>query len=216
MFGLGRKPKLIVHHLNESRSQRVLWMLEELGCPYELVRHNRDPQTRLAPPELKAIHPLGKAPVIVDGGRTIHESAAILDYLARRYGKGRFSPAPDSPDYDRYQQWMHYAEGSAALPMMLTLYVGRLGEAGAPLVPRIESETANHLGYIEQALAGRQFLVGDHLTAADVQISFVLEGFRAFGKLQAYPNASAYLDRLHARPAFRRGVEKGGEYALGR
>ena len=217
MFGLGRKkPTLTVHHLNESRSQRVLWMLEELDLDYELVKHQRDPQTRLAPPELKAVHPLGKSPVIVDKGRTINESAAILDYLVRRYGKGRFAPAHDTAAYDDYVMWLNYAEGSAMLPLMLQLYVGRLGEAGAPLHPRIQSEIANHLGYIDQHLAGRSFLVGDSLTAADVQMSFVLEAARAFGLLQAYPNASAYLDRLHARPAYSKAVEKGGEYNFGR
>ena len=142
---------IVVHHLNNSRSQRILWALEELGLPYEIKRYQRDAQTNLAPPELKQVHPLGKSPVITDGNRTVIESGAIIDYLIRRYGKGRLQPAPETPEYDQYQQWLHYAEGSAMLPLMLNLYVGRLGDAGAPLKPRIESEIANHLGYIDGA-----------------------------------------------------------------
>ncbi len=137
---------ITVHHLNDSRSQRILWLLEELGLPYRIERYQRDAQTRLAPPELKAVHPLGKSPVISDDGRTIHESGAIVDYLIRRHGGGRLQPKPDSPAYDDYVQWLHYAEGSAMLPLLLHLYVARLGEAGAPLRPRIESELAKHLG----------------------------------------------------------------------
>ena len=138
---------IVVHHLNNSRSQRILWALDELELPYEIKRYQRDAQTNLAPPELKQVHPLGKSPVITDGNRTLIESGAIIDYLIRRYGKGRLQPAPESAEYDEYQQWLHYAEGSAMLPLMLNLYVGRLGEAGAPLHERIESEMANHPGY---------------------------------------------------------------------
>ena len=142
---------IIVHHLNDSRSQRVLWLLEELGLPYEIRHYQRDAATRLAPPELKAVHPLGKSPVITDGGRTVIESGAIVDYLIRRHGGGRLQPAAGhAPTTTSYQQWLHYAEGSAMLPLMLQLYVSRLGEAGAPLAPRIESEIANHLGYVER------------------------------------------------------------------
>lgn len=215
MFPLGGKPKLVVHHLNDSRSQRVLWMLEELGLDYEVVRYERDATTRLAPPALKAIHPLGKSPVLVDGKRTVAESGAILDYLVRRHGRGRFAPPQDTPAYDDYAHWMHYPEGSAMFPVLLQLYAARLGEAAAAIQPRIDSEMANHLGYIDQALAGRDYLLGDSFSAADVQLSFVLEAARAFGKLAAYPNASAYLDRMEARPAFQRALEKGGAYSLG-
>jgi len=215
MLGLGGKGRLVVHHLNDSRSQRVLWMLEELGLDYEIVAYQRDAATRLAPPELKAVHPLGKSPVLQDGKRTIAESAAILDYLVRRHGKGRFAPPQDTPAYDDYVHWMHYPEGSAMLPVMTHMYALRLGEAAAPIRPRIDSEFANHLGYIDQALQGRAYLVGDGLTAADVQISFVLEAARAFGKLADYPDAAAYLDRLEARPAFQRALQKGGPYSLG-
>ncbi|MDX2233707.1 MAG: glutathione S-transferase [Hyphomonadaceae bacterium] len=204
-----------VHHLNESRSQRILWMLEELALAYEIVPYQRDPVTRLAPDSLKAIHPLGKSPVIEDNGRVIAESGAILDYLARWHGSGNFAVRPDSEDWPQYLHWMHYAEGSAMLPLMLQLYTMRLGEAAAPLMPRIESEIANHIGYIDQSVRGREFIVGAAFTAADVQMSFPLEVARAFGKLTAYPDANAYLDRLHARPAYKRGMDRGGPYSMG-
>src|SRR6478609_3153999 len=205
---------LTLHHLNDSRSQRILWLLEELGVPYEMKRYQRDATTRLAPPELKKIHPLGKSPVITDGDVTIAESAAIVDYVIRRYGKGAMMPALGSADYEAYNEWLHYSEGSAMLPLMLNLYVSRLKEAGAPLHPRIDSEIANHLGYIDGALKGKKFFVGTSLTGADIQMSFVAEVANSFGKLAAYPNFAAWLTRMHARPAFKRSVEKGGAYRL--
>jgi len=205
---------IVVHHLNDSRSQRILWLLEELGLPYEIKNYQRDAQTRLAPPELKKVHPLGKSPVITDGNRTIIESGAIIDYLIRRHGRGRLQPAPETPAYDEYVQWMHYAEGSAMLPLMLNLYAMRLGEAAAPLMPRIEDEIANHLGYIDSALKGRQFLVGDSLTGADIQMSFVGEVAGAFGKRAQYPNLDAWTRRLHERPAYKKALERGGAYNL--
>jgi glutathione S-transferase len=207
---------LTIHHLNESRSQRVIWLLEELGAPYEIATYARNAQTRLAPPELKAIHPLGKSPVITDGDRTVHETGAIIDYIIRHHGGGRMQPDPKSADYDVYQQWLHYGEGSAMLPLMLNMYVGRLKEAGAPLHPRIESETANHLGYIDGSLKDRDFFVGAGLTGADIQMSFVGEVARAQQKLASYPNFNAWLDRMHARPAWKTAIEKSGPYALGR
>ncbi|MEO9191567.1 MAG: glutathione S-transferase, partial [Acetobacteraceae bacterium] len=152
---------IIVHHLNDSRSQRILWLLEELRLPYEIKPYQRDQKTRLAPPELLAVTPLGKSPVITDDGKLVIESGAIIDYVIRRHGNGRLQPDPASAAYDEYMQWLHYAEGSAMLPLMLHLYVSRLGDAGAPLHPRIESELANHLGYIDAALRDRAFLVGD-------------------------------------------------------
>jgi glutathione S-transferase len=203
---------ITVHHLNDSRSQRVLWLLEELGTPYQIVRHARDATTRLAPPELLAVHPLGKSPVIVDDGLTVHESGAIVDYLIRRHGGGRLQPPPGTPDLARYNQWLHYAEGSAMLPLMLRLYVGRLGEAGAPLKPRIDSELANHLGYVNRSLEGREFLVGDSLSGADIQMSFVAEAARDLRV--AYPAMDAWIRRLWARPAYQRALERGGPYAL--
>ena len=205
---------LVVHHLNDSRSQRVLWLLEELGLPYQIRHHQRDAVTRLAPPALKDVHPLGKSPVLVDGTRTMIESGAIIDYLIRRHGQGRLQPQPQSPLYDEYQQWLHFAEGSAMLPLLLKLYVSRLGDAGAPLSPRIESEIANHLGYIEQSLAGRDWLLGSELTGADIQMSFVGEVAGARGHRERYPNVDAWVRRFQQRPAYRRALERGGPYAF--
>jgi glutathione S-transferase len=203
---------LTLHHLNDSRSQRILWLLEELGVPYEMKRYQRNAQTRLAPPELTAVHPLGKSPVITDGDITLAESGAIVDYIIRHYGKGALMPAAGSADYEVYNEWLHYSEGSAMLPLMLHLYVGRLKEAGAPLHPRIDSEMANHLGYVDGALKGKQFLVGDTLTGADIQMSFVGDMAKVFDKLGPYPGLAAWLSRMHARPAFQRSIEKGGAY----
>ncbi|WNG38227.1 glutathione S-transferase [Archangium violaceum] len=203
---------LKLHHLVNSRSQRILWLLEELGLDYELVVYPRDPKTGFAPPELKAIHPLGKSPVLEDNGRVFAESGAIIDYLVRRHGKGRLAPAPDSVEYDDYVHWLHYAEGSAMLPLMLNLYVGRTGEAGAPIMPRISGEVKNHFGYISGALSARDYLVGNDFTAADIQMSFVLEAARLTGAqeaFQSFPNLGAYLERLHARPAYQRAQERG-------
>ena len=205
---------ITVHHLNNSRSQRILWLLEELGLPYEIKRYQRVPKTNLAPPELKAINPLGKSPVIEDGALVLIESAAIIDYLIRRHGAGRLQPDPATATYDKYVQWLHFAEGSAMLPLMLNLYVGRLGEAGAPLHPRIESELANYLGYLNDVLADSPYLVGDELSGADIQMSFIGEIAKAQGKLQAYPNLEAWVQRFQARPAYRKAVEQGGEYAF--
>jgi len=204
---------LKVHHLNNSRSQRILWLMEELGLDYEIVRYQRDATTNLAQPELKAIHPLGKSPVLEDDEHKIAESGAIVEYVVDRYGGGRLRPDPASSAHVDYIEWLHYAEGSAMLPLMLNLYVMRLGEAGAPLHPRIESETANNLGYVAGALGDQDYLLGE-FTGADVPMSFVVEVARAFGRLSAYPNLVAYLDRLHARSAFRRALEKGGAYNL--
>jgi len=203
---------LTLHHLNDSRSQRILWLLEELGTPCEIKHYQRNAQTRLAPPELMQVHPLGKSPIITDGDVKIAESGAIVDYVIRRYGKGAMMPAPDSADYEAYNEWLHYSEGSAMLPLMLNLYVSRLKEAGAPLHPRIDSELANHLGYVEAALKGREFFVGTKLSGADIQMSFVGDMAKVFDKLGPYPNLAAWVGRMHARPAFQRSVEKGGAY----
>ena len=203
---------LTLHHLNDSRSQRILWLLEELGTPYEIKNYQRNAKTRLAPPELTDVHPLGKSPVITDGNVKIAESGAIVDYIIRTYGKGAMMPVIGSADYEAYNEWLHYSEGSAMLPLMLNLYVGRLKEAGAPLHPRIDGEIANHLGYVEGALKGREFFIGTSLTGADIQMSFVAEMAKVFKKLEPYPNLSAWLTRMHARPAFQRSVEKGGAY----
>ncbi|MBL8556864.1 MAG: glutathione S-transferase [Phenylobacterium sp.] len=207
---------LVVHHLNDSRSQRILWLLEELGADYAIKRYARDATTRLAPPELVAVHPLGKSPVITDGDRVVHESGAIIDYIIRRHGGGRLAPAVGSDDYETYNQWLHYAEGSAMLPLMLNMYVGRLGDGGAPLQPRIESELANHLGYIEKSLTGRDWLVGDSVTGADINLSFVGEVVGVYGRFPQYPAIEAWVTRFQARPAYRAALEKGGAYSFAR
>ena len=203
---------ITVHHLNESRSQRVLWLLEELGVPYEIKFYARDTTTRLAPPELMKVHPLGKSPVLEDGGQTIIESGAIVDYLIRHHGKGRLQPAVGTTDFEVYNQWLHYAEGSAMLPLLLKLYVSRLGEAGAPLQPRIDSELANHLGYVNASLADREWLVGGELSGADIQMSFVGEAAR--GLRAGYPHLDAWVKRFQQRPAYRRALERGGPYSM--
>ena len=205
---------ITVHHLNDSRSQRILWLLEELALPYEIKFYQRDATTRLASPELKAVHPLGKSPVISDEHGTIAESGAIVDHLIRRHGAGRLAPAIDAPAYDAYNEWLHYAEGSAMLPLMLKMYVGRLGEAGAPLHPRIESEIDNHMSYIDAALGSRDWLVGDDLTGADIQMSFVGEILKPLGGHGRYPAIDAWVARFQARPAYRRALEKGGAYSF--
>src|SRR5258708_5493144 len=206
---------LVVHHLNDSRSQRILWLLEELGAPYEIKPYQRDATTRLAPPELKSIHPLGKSPVITDGAETIAESGPVVDYIVRKYGGGRPAPAPGPAALETYHAGLHYAEGSAMLPLMLNMYVMRLGEAGAPLHPRIADEMANHLGYVDQSLEGRDWLMGKDLTGADIQMSFVGEVCGAFGQFDRYPNIKAWVDRFQARPAYAAALQKGGPYNLG-
>jgi glutathione S-transferase len=203
---------LTVHHLNNSRSQRVLWLLEEMGTPYEIAKYQRMSPLPMAPPELKEVHPLGKSPVITDGDRTIAESGAIVEYLIDRYGNGRFKPARGTDDYWKYVEWMHYAEGSAMFPLLMALFLGFLGDAGEPLRPHVDAQIALHLSYMESGLGGRRFFVGDHLTGADIQLLFVLEA--AGSRLAPYPGLVAYRDRMHARPAYQRGIEKGGPYQL--
>jgi glutathione S-transferase len=207
-----------VHHLNNSRSQRVLWLLEELEIAYDIVPYRRDPATRLAPPALKAIHPLGKSPVIRDGGLVLAESGAIVEYLVGRYGNGRLAPARDfaSPDYVAYLYWMHFAEGSAMLPLLLRLYVGLLREAGAPLKPRIESELQNHFGHMSAALGDSAYFVANTFSAADIQLSFVLDAGAARGPLKDYPNLVRLNERLKARPAYQRALARGGPNEVGR
>jgi glutathione S-transferase len=203
---------LKVHHLNNSRSQRILWLLEELGTPYEIVHYKRGAPIPLAPPELKAVHPLGKSPVLTDGARTIAESGAIVEYLIDTHGQGRMKPKHGTDDYWKYVEWVHYAEGSAMLPLLLALYTGMLGDAAALLKPRVDSEIANNLSYMEASIIGREFFVGPDLTGADIQLLFVLEA--AGARLEPYPNLVRYRAGMQARPAYQRGIEKGGPYAL--
>jgi glutathione S-transferase len=206
---------LKVHHLNNSRSQRILWLLEELELPYEIVKYQRMSPVPFAPPELKAVHPLGKSPVITDGDVTIAESGAIIEYILDKYGKGRMRPDRTSADHIRYIEWLHYAEGSAMLPLLMNMYTSMLGDAAAPLRPRIESEIANNLSFMEKSLGGRAFFVGNTLTGADVQLTFVLEAAASGGLLKDYPGLTKYLAGMQARPAYKRAIDKGGPYELG-
>jgi len=203
-----------VHHLNNSRSQRILWLLEELEVPYEIIKYQRDAETNLAPPELKDVHPLGKSPVVSDGDQTIAESGAIIEILAKRYGSNRLVPAEGSKAHDRYIEWLHFAEGSAMLPLMLALYTSRLGDAAAPLGPRIMSEIDNHFSYMNNAIEKGGYLLGPEFSAADIQNSFTLEAGKMRGFLDNYPNLLDLLARLQARPAYKRALEKGGPYAF--
>ena len=200
---------LVVHHLNNSRSQRVLWLLEELELPYQLKTYQRDAVTNLAPPELKAVHPLGKSPLLEDDGEVIQESGAIVQHLIDRYGAGRFAPAP--ADALRHLQLMHFAEGSAMIPILLQLYTARLGEAAAPLHPRIQEQLASHFGYLEHELRPSGHFVGDDWTGADVMLSFPAE-VAAMQAAAAYPGLAAFVAAVHARPAWQRARKKGGAY----
>ena len=205
---------LIVHHLNNSRSQRVLWLLEELGLPYTIKHYSRDAVTNLAPPELKAVHPLGKSPVLEDDGKTIIESGAIVDYILRRHGKGALMPAPGSDAHEDYLQWLHFAEGSAMTPFLLALYTGRLGEAAAPLQPRIQSEIGAHVKYLSDCLGGDDWLIENRLTGADVMMSFIAEIACGQGLGAHFPNLLAYAKRIQSREAWSRAAEKTEPYGF--
>ena len=207
---------IIVHHLEESRSQRVLWLLEELGLDYEVKRYARNTQTRLAPPELKAIHPLGKSPLVERDGTIFAESGAIVEYFAEQEGGGKLAVAPSDPARAQYLYWLHFAEGSAMLPLLLKLYVGMLGEAGAPLMQmRVEPEIDNYLSHANAALGANEYFVANRFTAADIEMSFVLDAAGSRGGLERYPNLVRARAANQARPAYKRALEKGGVYKMG-
>ena len=207
---------IIVHHLEESRSQRVLWLLEELGLDYEVKRYARNAQTRLAPPELKAIHPLGKSPVLERNGKIFAESGAIVEYFAESEAGGKLAVPPGDPARAEYLYWLHFAEGSAMLPLLLKLYVGMLGEAGAPLMQmRVEPEIDNHLSHANAALGASDYFVANRFTAADIEMSFVLDAAGSRGGLERYPNLVRARAANQARPAYKRALEKGGVYKMG-
>lgn len=206
---------LTVHHLNNSRSQRILWLLEELELDYELKGYQRDAETNLAPPELEAVHPLGKSPVITDGSNTIIESGAIIDYILRVHGAGRLMPTAGSVEHEQYLQWLHYAEGSAMLPLMLRMYTGRLPDGGAALQPRIDDELNRHLGYLDKSLEGVDWFVGNTFSGADIQLSFVAELVPLLHPTASFPNLAAFRDRLQARPAYKKALARGGKYDFG-
>ncbi|HUH84008.1 MAG TPA: glutathione S-transferase [Stellaceae bacterium] len=220
---------ITVHHLNNSRSQRMLWLLEELGVPYEVQRYQRDAQTMLAPAALKAVHPLGKSPVISDDGTTVAESGAIIEYIVERYGQGRLAPTPGTPERLRYIYWLHYAEGSAMPPLVMKLIFTRLKSAPMPFFVRpiarsiadraltgfVEPQIKLHLDYLEGELGKSPWFAGPDFSAADVQMSFPLEAAAARGGLDAArPKLMDFLGRIHARPAYQRALEKGGRYEL--
>jgi glutathione S-transferase len=220
---------IIVHHLNNSRSQRILWLLEELGLDYELKRYERDPVTMLAPAALRAVHPLGKSPVITDDGQVLAESGAIVEYLVGRYGDGRLAPRPDTPERLRYTYWMHYAEGSAMPPLLLKLIFDRMAKGPMPVLMRpivrriaervrggfVDPQIAKHLTYLESELGQSAWFAGDAFTAADIQMSFPIEVAAARGGLDATrPKLWGFLERIHARPAYQRALDKGGRYEL--
>jgi glutathione S-transferase len=220
---------ITVHHLNNSRSQRVLWLLEELALPYEIKRYERDPKTMLAPASLREVHPLGKSPVITDGELTLAESGAIIEYLVDRYGNGRLRPAVGTPEYLRYTYWLHYAEGSAMPPLLLKLIFDQIEKNSMPFLVRpiarlitnrvkssfIEPQLTQHLDYMESEIAKTIWFAGNEFTAADIQISFPLEAAVARAGLNASrPKLITFLNRIHSRPAYQQALERGGAYDL--
>lgn len=204
---------ITVHHLQNSRSIRILWLLEELGLPYEIVHHQRRDHM-FAPDEYRRVHPLGKAPAITDGDRVIAESGAIIEYILEVHGNGRMRPQTGSDDWVRYLQWMHLIEGSVMLPYILSIYIEMLGEGGAPIKGRADSENALHFGFLESEMTGRAFVVGDGLTGADIQLTFLLDGAQGRGMLAEYPELARYHSGMIARPAYQRALEIGGSYNL--
>jgi glutathione S-transferase len=221
---------IVVHHLNNSRSQRILWLLEELGLDYEIKRYQRDPKTMLAPPELKAVHPLGKSPVITDGELVVAESGAIIEYLVEREG-GRFVPAGGTPARLRYTHFLHYAEGSMMSPLLLKLVFDKVESSPMPFFVKpiargiaqkvkgsfVLPQIALHLGYLEAELGKHPWFTGEEFTAADIALSFPLEAAAARGGLNdKYPRLVDFLKRIHARPAYVRALERGGEYQIGK
>ena len=221
---------ITVHHLNNSRSQRLLWLLEELGLEYEIKRYQRDPKTMLAPPELRKVHPLGKSPVMEEDGIKVAESGAITEFVLDRHDpKNTLRPAPGTPDRLRFTYWLHYAEGSAMTPLLLALIFGRMPKQPMPFFVKpvakgiadkvlgtfVNPQLKNHLEFMEGELAKSTWFAGEHFSAADIQMSFVGEAFAARGGLnESKPHMWAWLKRIHARPAYLRAVERGGPYEL--
>ena len=219
---------IVLHHLNNSRSQRILWLLEELGLEYEVKRYQRDATTMLAPPELRAVHPLGKSPVITDGDVTVAESGAIVEYLVERHGQGRLIPVAGTPERLRFTFWLHYAEGSAMPPLLLALVFGRIETAPMPFFVRpvakgivrkvragfITPQLETHLGYMESEIGKTPWFAGKNFTAADIQMSFPVEAAHSRAGLtaQTRPHLADWLKRIHARPAYQRALVKGGPY----
>jgi glutathione S-transferase len=203
---------LIVHHLNNSRSQRILWLLEEICAPYDIRHYSRDAATNLAPLELLAIHPLGKSPLLQDGDRVIMESAAIVEYLCERHGGGHLVPDRGTDAHVRHLELLHFAEGSAMTPILLQLYTSRLGDAAVPLQPRIQQQLASHFDFLENALGANGCFIGDGLSAADIMLSFPAEIAVMQGQGAERPKLAAFVAAIHARPAWQTARKKGGAY----
>lgn len=203
---------LIVHHLNNSRSQRILWLLEELGVNYEIRHHQRDAVTNLAPPALLSIHPLGKSPMIEDNGRVIYESGAITEYLCERHGGSALVPPRGTDDHIRHLELIHFAEGSAMTPILINLYTSRLGDAAAPIAPRIEQQLESHFQFMEDQLRPSGHFIGDSLSAADIMLSFPAEIAVMQGRTANKPKLAAFVAAIHARPTWKKALEKGGAY----
>lgn len=221
---------VVVHHLEDSRSQRILWILEELGVDYRVKRYARDPKTSLAPASLRKVHPLGKAPVITDQGQTYAESGVIIEYLARTYGDQRWAPSPGSEAYWLFAYWMHYAEASLMPPLLLKLVFDKLRNGPGPFFVKpvlrrianevdkafINQQIETHFSYVDQYLADHEWFAGDDISAADIQMSFPLEAALAGGAMDdAYPAVVAFVQRFQARNAYRRALKRGGDYAYG-
>jgi len=217
---------ITLHHLNNSRSQRILWLLEELGLPYEIRHYQRDAKTSLAPPDLLKVHPLGKSPVITDGGVTVAESGAIIEYLVDRYGKGAFIPSQGSPERMRYTYWLHFAEGTAMPPLVMKLVFNRIEKGPMPFFAKpiargiarkvkqgfIDPNLERIVSHMEAELGRSDWFAGDAFSAADIQMSFPVEA--ASARIGAKPNMKRFLERIHARPAYQRAIEKGGELKI--
>lgn len=195
---------ITLHHLNQSRSKRIIWLLEELGVDYQVVPYQRDAVTFLAPPELKAVHPLGKSPVIEIDGRVIAESGAITEYLIERFAAERLAPARDSAEYIDYLQWLHFAESSGILPLLLKLFLAKDSAKTQFLEGYANSEAAKVLGYVNAQLDGKRYLVADKLTGADIMMSFIAEGVHASGMLDHFPHIKTYWARLAALPGYQK------------
>ncbi|MEH2330812.1 MAG: glutathione S-transferase [Nostoc sp.] len=207
---------IVVHHLNNSRSQRVLWLLEELGIEYEIKLYERDPKTMMAPESLRQVHPLGKSPVITDADLTIAESGAIIEYLVERYGNGRLVPASGTPEYLRYKYWLHYAEGSAMPPLVMRLILNNFGAGDSSVVSGfVAPQIKLHFDYIEGELRKNTWFTGNEFTAADIQMSFPLEVVATLPQeVENRPKLKEFVERIHARPAYNLALERGGKYDL--
>ena len=206
---------IVVHHLNNSRSQRIVWLLEELAMPYRIELYKRDPKTNLAPPELKAVHPLGKAPVIQDGELMLAESGAIITYMLEHYGNGRLTPQKGTTERVRYLHWLHFAEGTLMLHLIARMYLGRVIEQPHPLPTRVDGMVAGELDFVEAELARSAHLAGPEFSAADVQMGFALEFAAFLGHVaERHLRVREYIARMQARPAYRRAVDKAGAYAF--